>query len=135
MQRLRSRALTILLPLAALLAASFAARANAEEPNASNVAAARALGSEGVKLANSGRCNDALDKLQRAERLFHAPTTMGRLGECLIVTGKIVAGTELLQRMLREPLAPASPAAFVAAYDRAKGVLEQARPRIARLVL
>ena len=65
--------------LAALLTLSPVALAN---PSAEDIAAARSLGTDGVKLADAGDCKAAIPKLQAAEKLFHAPTTADRLGEC-----------------------------------------------------
>lgn len=114
------------------LSATTVARADAA---ASDIAAARQLATEGVKLADQNRCDDALDKLARAEQLYHAPTVLGRLGECQVLLGKLVEGTENLQRVIREPLPPGSPAAFVKARDRAKKMLDVAKPRIAKLIV
>jgi len=97
------------------------------------VSAARALGQEGVKLADAGNCEDAIDRLSRAEKIFHAPTTLARLGECQVKVGKIVAGTENLNRVVRETIGPSAPQAFRDAQDRAKVVLAEAKPRIAKL--
>src|SRR5579863_3207148 len=104
-----------------------------EEPAAADVGAARALGQEGVKLADGGNCPDAIDRLQRAEKLFHAPTTLERLGECQVQTGKLVDGTENLNKVVREVLATNAPQAFRDAQDRAKKTLADAKPKIAKL--
>lgn len=104
-----------------------------EEPSAADISAARALGQEGVKLAESGNCAEALDKLARAEKIFHAPTTLARLGECQVQLGKVVEGTENLNRVVREQLAPNAPQAFVAAQERAKKLLPEAKAKIAKL--
>lgn len=102
---------------------------------AADTATARALGIEGVTLADAGRCKDAIEKLDRAERLHHAPTTATRLAECEIETGKLVLGTERLQRIIREPLAPNAHPAFVAAVGRAQTLLDATLPRLATLRL
>ena len=82
-----------------------------EEPNAAETAAARTMALEGIRLADAGRCEEAIEKLSRAEKLHHAPIVLGRLGECQIVEGKLVDGTETLRKVLREALpANASPA-------------------------
>jgi len=94
---------------------------------------ARALGVAGVALAEAGNCSQAIEKLARAETLHHAPSTAERLGECEIEIGKVVAGTERLQRVVREPLASNAPPPFVAAVARARSVLDKATPRIAML--
>jgi len=107
----------------------------ADEPKAADVAAARLLFAEGVKLANAGKCSDAIEPLARADKLHHAPTILGRLGECQIASGKIVEGTENLQRVVREPSPPNAPPAFVAARTRAQKALDAATPRIAHLTI
>ncbi|MDB4995989.1 MAG: hypothetical protein JWM74_3421, partial [Myxococcaceae bacterium] len=104
-----------------------------DEPSAADRAAARELGTEGVMLANKGKCADAIEKLERADKLYHAPTTLGRLGECQIDVGQIVKGSENLQRVVREALPPNAPKAFVTAKERAAAALKKAVPRIAKL--
>lgn len=104
-----------------------------EEPSSADISAARALGQEGVKLADAGNCKEAIDKLARSEKLFHAPTTLARLGECQVQVGKLVEGSESLNKVVRETLAPNAPAAFAAAQERAKKVLAEAKPKIAKL--
>jgi len=106
-----------------------------EQPQAENVAAARSLGTQGIKLADAGDCKGAIEKLERAEALYHAPSILGRLGECQIKVGQIVAGTENLNRVVREELAATAPKAFRDAQTRAKGVLNTALPKIARLTV
>src|ERR1019366_6664933 len=98
-----------------------------------DVAAARSLGTDGTRLADAGDCNGAIPKLEAAEKLFHAPTTLDRLGECEISVGRLVAGTEDLNRVVREPLAASAPPAFLAAKKRAQAALTAALPRIGNL--
>jgi hypothetical protein len=102
---------------------------------AENIAAARSLGIEGVQLAEAGKCDEAIEKLSRAEALYHAPTILDRLGECQIQVGQIVVGTENLNRVVREPLAANAPKAFRDAQERAKKALDAALPRIGHLTV
>jgi len=121
-------------PLPLCLATLFTAGlARAQTPSPEDMAAARSLGTAGVQLAESGDCAAAIAKLEAAEKLFHAPTTLERLGECEIKVGHLVAGTEHLNRVVREPLAPNAPPAFVAARQRAQAMLGPALPRIGKL--
>ncbi|WP_394850603.1 PEGA domain-containing protein [Pendulispora brunnea] len=123
-----------LAPLVAFsLVASSAWAQQSDDPSA--IAAARSLGVEGVKLADAGNCSEAIPKLERAEVLHHAPTTLGRLGECQIALGKLVLGSEILQKVVREQLPQSAPSAFVHAKHRAKRALEEVLPRIAKLHL
>lgn len=117
-----------------LAALAFSPVAHAQdEPNAGDVAAARALGQEGVRLADSGNCTEAINKLERSEKMFHAPTTLARLGECQVLAGKLVEGTENLNRVVRESLPATAPLAFAQAQERAKKILTVAKPKIAKL--
>jgi hypothetical protein len=118
------------LPVAiSVLLMAGAARAD----DAADTATARALGVDGVTLADAGKCGEAIEKLERAEKLHHAPTTATRLGECEIEAGKLVLGTERLQRVIREPLAANAHPAFVAAVARAQKALDKTLPRIATI--
>jgi hypothetical protein len=129
----RSRSLASLASLGvagALLAIAPAAWA---DPSPEDVAAARELGTQGVKLAQSGDCKSAIPKLQAAEKLFHAPTTAEQLGECQINVGRLVAGTETLNRVVHESLPANAPAPFIAAQQRAQTTLTATMPKIAQL--
>lgn len=119
------------LPFIACILLSMPARAD----DAADTATARALGIEGVTLADAGRCPEAIEKLERAEKLHHAPTTATRLGECEIAVGRLVRGTERLQRVVREPLSPNAHPAFAAAVTRAGKALEAAAGRIPTLTV
>ena len=122
-----------LLVLSALSLAASAA--GAAEPKPAEIAAARELAKEGIKLAGAGGCAAAVEKLARAEALYHAPTILGRLGECQVELGRLVAGTENLRKVVLEDLGARPSKAFVAAKERAKKVLEKAEPRLARLTI
>lgn len=116
---------------AGLAVALVAATASADD--AADLATARAEGIEGITLADAGNCREAIEKLTRAEALHHAPTTAVRLAECEIEVGKLVSGTERLNRVVREPLGPSPSAPFVAAAARAQRDLDAALPRVATL--
>ena len=136
-RRVTSRQRFIALSLVSLLTTSLVAPAAfaQDQPQAESVAAARSLGLAGIKLADSGDCKGAIEKLSRAESLYHAPSILGRLGECQVQVGQIVAGTENHNRVVREQLAATAPKAFRDAQERAKGVLNTALPKIARLTV
>ena len=129
------RALGTLALLCGLSVLAVTGRAQAQDQQAENVAAARSLGIQGVELANAGKCPEAIEKLSRAESLYHAPTILGRLGECQVAVGQIVLGTENLNRVVREQLPANAPKAFKTAQERAAKVLETALPRIAHLTV
>jgi hypothetical protein len=116
---------------AVLLAMGVAAPCFAQD--AADIQMARTLGTEGLRLAQSGDCAGAVDKLARAEKLHHAPTTLERLGECQIALGHYVEGTENLRTVTRERLEPSAPPPFVAAKARAQKALDAALPHIGKL--
>src|SRR4051812_23748285 len=119
----------------ALQVASIGVARAAEEDSATETAAARTLAVDGLKLAQSGKCDEAIPKLERSEKLHHSAIVLSRLGECQVSQGKLVEGTEMLRRVLREPL-PASPSpALSKAYERAQVVLDTAKPKIAGLTI
>jgi hypothetical protein len=109
------------------------APAAAQDGDSAQVAAARSLALEGIKLADAGRCDEAIDKLTRAEKLHHAPVVLGRLGECQVNVGRLVEGTENLRKVMREPLPPDPPPVVTRARERAAAVFERAKNRIASL--
>jgi hypothetical protein len=106
-----------------------------EEPSSAETAAARGLAVDGLKLADAGKCSDAIDKLARAEKLHHSAIVQGRLGECQIALGKLVDGTENLRKVLREPVPPNPSPALVKARERAQTALDGAKPKIAYLMI
>jgi hypothetical protein len=114
-----------------LAAVMFAGRVWAQD--AGDMATARILGTEGLRLAETGNCAAAVEKLSRAEKLHHAPTTLERLGECEIAIGHYVDGSESLRRVIREHMPEGSPAVFLTAQTHARAALEQATPHIAKV--
>lgn len=123
---------SVLAALCAPLLVTIVAAAQ-DDADAAETAAARSIALEGIKLADAGRCDEALDKLVRAEKLHHGPVVLGRLGECQVTQGKLVEGTENLRKVLREPL-PAEPSAvLLRARERASAVLDRAKTRIGAL--
>jgi hypothetical protein len=96
-------------------------------------AAARMLGTDGVRAAMAGDCRTAVDKLSRAEALVHAPTTALPLAKCQFQLGKLVAGTEILNRMLNEALPANAPEPWVDAKKQVQPLLDANTPKIGKL--
>ena len=107
----------------------------AEDASAAETAAARALAVEGLKLAQANNCAEAVPKLERAEKLYHSTVVASRLGECLVSIGRLVEGTEILRKVLREPQSGTPTPALTKALERAQRTLETATPRIAGLTI
>ncbi len=104
--------------------------AHAQGDDAAETAAARQLAVDGVKLAQADQCGDAVDKLERAEKLKHSPIVLRYLGECQVKVGRWVEGSESLRRLLREPLPENASPALEQAYDSAANTLRDVKPRI-----
>jgi hypothetical protein len=112
-----------------------AAPAASAQQDPATIAAARARAIEGVKRVQAGRCDEAIDKLERAEALHHAPIVLQYLGACQVEQGLLVAGTEALRRVLREPLPAKASLALRKAYERAQQILDRTKPSIASLTI
>lgn len=121
------------LALAVIL--GWASVANAEEVSADAKAAARDLATQGISDANAGNCEAAVPKLERAERLYHAPTILTALGECQVRLGKLVEGSENLKRVTLERIDPGASPSFFEAQKKASTLLDQTLPRIAKLTV
>jgi hypothetical protein len=119
----------------ALLASSsvalLAPRAHAQQQvSDADRAAARDLFFEGVKLQNDGKFADALDRFNRAQRIFSAPTHLLHIAECQIALGQLVEGAETYRTLARTPLPAGAPQAFTTARDQGAAELQQVEPRI-----
>ena len=126
------RKLPLLLAFTLTLASSFPAQAQITDAER---AAARELFREGDELQRAGKFAEALDKFQRAQQAFSAPTNMLRIAECDAALGRLVESAESYRAIVRTPLPPGSPAAFQAAVDQAKAELSQVEPRVPKLVV
>ena len=98
-------------------------------------AGARDLFKAGDQLQRSGQFADALDKFQRAQRVFPAPTNVLRIAECDAALGRLVESAEAYREVLRTPLPAGAPPAFQAAVDQAKAELSQVDPRVPKLTV
>jgi len=98
-------------------------------------AAARQLFKEGDELQRAGKFTEALDKFQRAQQVFSAPTNVLRIAECDAALGRLVASAESYRALVRTPLPPGSPPVFQQAVDQARGELAQVEPRVPKLVV
>jgi hypothetical protein len=98
-------------------------------------AGARDLFKAGDQLQRSGQFADALDKFQRAQQVFPAPTNVLRIAECDAALGRLVESAEAYREVLRTPLPAGAPPAFQAAVDQAKAELSQVDPRVPKLTV
>jgi hypothetical protein len=131
----RLRILGSTLGLFCTVAEFHASDARAEDASAAETAAARSLAVDGLKLAQANNCAEAVPKLERAEKLYHSAVVASRLGECYVSVGRLVEGTEVLRKVLREPQPADATPALTKALDRAQRVLDAAKPKIAGLTV
>jgi hypothetical protein len=120
---------------AAVLAAAFVAGPALGQVSDSERAAARELFKQGDELQRDGRFAEALDKFERAQQVFSAPTNLLRIAECQAALGKLVESAESYRTVVRTPLPSGSPPAFQSAVAQAKAELSQVEPRVPRLVV
>src|SRR3954469_16068116 len=131
----RERMLVATLGLFCTVAQLHASDARAEDASAAETAAARGLAVDGLKLAQANNCAEAVPKLERAEKLYHSAVVASRLGECYVNVGRLVEGTEILRKVLREPQPADATPPLTKALARAQRVLATAKPRIAGLTI
>ena len=98
-------------------------------------AAARQLFRAGDELQRAGHFAEALDKFQRAQQVFRAPTNLLRIAECDAALGRLVESAEAYREVARTSLAPDAPPAFQAAVEQARAELAQVEPRVPRVVV
>jgi hypothetical protein len=116
---------------AALALVAFAPRtARAQTATDADRAAARELFVAGVKLQEAGNFADALDRFDRAQAVFSAPTHLLHIAECEAALGKLVESAETYRTLTRTPLPTGSPPAFVQAQQQGTAELPQVEPRI-----
>jgi hypothetical protein len=125
---------SILILVAAASVGSWVSTAHAQVGDAER-AAARTLFQEGDTLQRAGKFTEALDKFQRAQQVFSAPTNMLRIAECDAALGRLVESEESYRAVVRTPLPTGSPPAFQAAVDQARAELAQVEPRVPKLVV
>lgn len=95
--------------------------------------AARELFQQGFQLQQAGKYTDALDKFQRAQAVYNAPTNLLHIAECQAQLGQLVESTETYRGLARLMLPKDTPQAFLAAQTQGAAELQQIEPRIPRV--
>jgi hypothetical protein len=93
-------------------------------------AAARELAMQGLQLQAAGNYTEALDRFDRAQAVFPAPTHLIHIAQCLAALGKLVEAAEQYRLLVRTELPAGSPNAFVQAQRQGEAELAQLEPRI-----
>jgi hypothetical protein len=95
--------------------------------------AARDLFYAGVELQNAGRFPEALDKFQRAQAVFNAPTHLLHIAECEAAMGRLVEAYETYRALSRLDLGASPPQVFVQAKSQGDAEARGIEPRIPQL--
>jgi hypothetical protein len=109
--------------------------AGGQEPAASTRLAARELAVSGAEAFDQHDFDTALDRFQRAESLYKAPSIAVMVARCLLRVGRVVEAVDKYEQTLRMPLEPGAPEAFQRAVTDASSEVEAARARLARIEL
>lgn len=107
--------------------------ASAEEASEAAKKAARELGLEGIKLFDQEKYAEALDKLDRAYAVVHAPTLGLWSAQALVKLGRLVEASERYMEVRRMELPQDASAAFEDAQEAASREYEELQPRIPRI--
>jgi hypothetical protein len=97
--------------------------------------AARELAVSGAEAFDKQDYVTALDRFQRAESLYKAPSIAVMVARCLARVGRVVEAVDKYEETLRMPLDAAAPEAFQRAVSDATAEVESVRARVARLEL
>jgi hypothetical protein len=96
-------------------------------------ATARELAKSGIAAANEGDCASAIERLERAEALYHAPTHLQYLARCYEKVGRLVAAVEAWRKIEAEDAAANASPAFVAARAEAEKLRPALEARLSHL--
>lgn len=122
-----SRRATLVCSLFVLLSSPSWAQTDADK------ATARTLAHEGVALKQAGKCEQALEKLMRAQQIYDAPTHLLLIGQCQVTLGRLVEGAETFRTLKRRKLEDDAPTAFRRAKEQATEELAAIEPRIPKV--
>jgi hypothetical protein len=118
-----------------LVLACFTQSARADEPDASIRMAARELALTGADAFDKQDYVAALERFQRAEALYRAPSISVMVARCLARVGRVVEAVDKYEETRRMPLDASAPEAFQRAVADANAEVDAVRARVARLQL
>jgi hypothetical protein len=96
---------------------------------------ARALAQEAGDLLDAKKYADALDRVMRAEALYHAPTHELMMGQAQEGLGHPAAALAIFEKLAAEPIPAAAPHAFVEAQQAGKERLRALLARVPSLLV
>lgn len=114
----------------ALLVSVVFATLDARAVTPEETAAARTAAQGGLEAFNRGAYAEALDLLDRAESLVHAPSHLLFQARCHEKLGNLVQAREVYNKLIRENLATDASPAFIEAQRAARSEIAGIEPRI-----
>jgi len=96
---------------------------------------ARSLAQEGGDLLDAKRYADALDRVTRAESLYHAPTNVLMIGQAQEGLGRLTDALATYERLVAEPLPAGAPRPFIQAQQAGKERLKTLLSRVPSLLV
>ncbi len=96
---------------------------------------ARELAREGWDALDAQDYRAALDKVTKAEALYHAPTHLLLMGNALMGLGKLADALATFERLAAEPLPAASPPAFKDAQETGRKRMKELLARVPSLLV
>ncbi len=96
---------------------------------------ARPLAIQGFELLEAGRYNEAIAKLEEAERIFHAPTHLLYIGRARKKLGELLTAYETFVDILIEDIPNYAPAQFQKAKREAQTEADALRAQIATVMV
>jgi hypothetical protein len=100
-----------------------------------DAAQARNLAQEGGDLLDAKRYAEALDRLKRAEALYHAPTNVLMIGQAEEGLGHFAAALTVYERLAAEPIPGSAPRPFLEALQGAKQRIRALLARVPSLLI
>jgi hypothetical protein len=98
-------------------------------------ATARSLGEDGEKALAAKDYKTAETDFRKADSIIHAPTLLIGLARALVGEGRLVEAQEAYRRIIREGVAPGSPAVFRKAVDDATAEVQTIAPKIGAVTI
>lgn len=99
------------------------------------VVRARTLANEGGDLLDKKEYAEALDKVQQAERLYHAPTHLMMIADALENLGRLAEAADVYEKLTSEPLPNKAPPAFKRAQEEGGKRLRALLARVPSMLL
>ncbi len=101
--------------------------------SAADKATAREVATQGIDLFRSGKYEEALDKLKRAQELYDAPVHLLYMARCQEKLGQLVEAAENYHLLDRYTMPPGAPPAWLTAQEDGRKELATVEPRVPKL--